>query len=310
MKTPALLLLFFSFLSLVSNAQQIPQYSQWSMHQFAGNPAHAGIKKCIDLHALYRIQWVGFEGAPRSGFFTASIPLSSRRRQYLSARHGTGIKFETDQIGQFNVNRLSAAYAGHFNFDEFNRLSLGIFAGVMQMGYDPSTLQTAEPDPSVMTQGSFVSPDASFGAWYNAQYYYFGLSLHNLIPSNWPNIGQNSRNRFHASLSAGYQLSVSESISLLPAVNMRVPPRGPLSVDLNLNLDYNNLLGIGLGYRNTDALIAFFKLNIKEQFSIVYSFDYILSDIQLGSKNTHEVGLRFTTCKIRSTSNASCPLFD
>ena len=310
MKINYLLFFLFSYYASESIAQQIPQYSQWSMHQFAGNPAHAGIKKCIDLHALYRVQWVGFGGAPKSGFFTASIPLQSRRRQYLSARQGTGIKFETDQIGQFNVNRLNVAYAGHFNFNEHNRLSLGIFAGVIQMGYDPSTLQTADPDPSVMTQGSFVAPDASFGAWYNAQYYYFGLSLQNLIPSKWTNIGQNSRNRFHASLSAGYQLSVSETISLLPAVNMRIPPRGPLSVDLNLNLDYNNLLGVGIGYRNTDALIAFFTLKIKEQFSIVYSFDYILSDIQLGSKNTHEVALRFTTCKIRSASNASCPLFD
>src|SRR5690606_18684603 len=119
-----LILFAFVLVSIVGLTQQIPQYSQWSLHQFAGNPAHAGIKPCIDVHALYRLQWVGFEGAPRSGFFTMAVPLSAKRRKYLSARHGTGFKFETDQIGQFNVNRFNLAYAAHFNFTTDNRLSL------------------------------------------------------------------------------------------------------------------------------------------------------------------------------------------
>lgn len=305
--------LIFFFLLLTANVsfgQQIPQYSQWSMHQFAGNPAHAGIKKCVDIHTLYRLQWVGFEGAPRSGFLTVSIPLDSKRRRYLSARHGTGFKFETDQIGQFNVNRLNMAYAAHFNFDKHKRISLGIYGGIMQMGYDPSTTYTADPDPAVMNQGSFVAPDASFGAWFNDENYYIGLSFRNLFPSRWENIGNSSRNRFHTALNGGYRLGIGETMSLLPAAILRIPPKGPVSIDLNLHLDYKNLLGFGLGYRNTDALIAFASLKIKEQFSIIYSFDYTLSGIQLAAQNTHEISLRFTTCKPRRSGTASCPLFE
>jgi type IX secretion system PorP/SprF family membrane protein len=87
--------------SKFSFAQQTPQYTQWSMHQFALNPAHAGIKSCIDIHTLYRAQWLGFDGAPRSGFLTLSTPLKSKRNKYLSARQGLGLRFETDQIGQY-----------------------------------------------------------------------------------------------------------------------------------------------------------------------------------------------------------------
>lgn len=305
-----LFILILLLTTLFSFGQQIPQYSQWSMHQFAGNPAHAGIKKCVDIHTLYRLQWVGFEGAPRSGFLTVSIPLDSKRKKYLSARHGTGFKFETDKIGQFNVNRLNMAYAAHFNFDKYKRLSLGVFGGIMQMGYDPSSTHTTDPDPAVMNQGSFVAPDASFGAWFNDENYYFGVSFRNLFPSRWENIGNSSRNRFHASLTGGYRLGIGETLSLLPAVNLRVPPKGPVSIDLNLHLDYKNLLGFGIGYRNTDALIAFASLKIKEQFSIIYSFDYTLSRIQLAAQNTHEISLRFTTCKPRKATSASCPLFE
>ena len=119
-KMRSILFLFLN-LSCFTFGQQIPQYTQWSAHQFALNPAHAGIKPCIDIHSLYRMQWVGFDGAPKSGFFTASFPLHSKRKQYLSARHGTGIRFESDRIGQFNVNRFNFAYAGHFNFSKENR---------------------------------------------------------------------------------------------------------------------------------------------------------------------------------------------
>jgi len=305
-----LLLFVFGCFAHLSFSQQIPQYSQWSLHQFAGNPAHAGIKPCIDIHALYRLQWVGFEGAPKSGFFTLAVPLRAKRKQYLSARHGTGFKFETDQIGQFNVNRFNLAYAAHFNFTTDNRLSLGLYGGFMQMGYDTKSIHTGEPDPSISQEASFVAPDASFGAWFNSEFYYVGFSLQNLIPSKWQNIGNTSRNRFHAAINAGYQFRLSENLSLLPAANLRIPPKGPVSLDLNLMFDIKNTVGLGVGYRNTDAVIALLNIKIKEQFSIAYSFDYTLSKIQIGGQNTHELSLRYTTCRPPKRATASCPLFE
>jgi len=304
------LLFTFGLIYHIGLSQQIPQYSQWSLHQFANNPAHAGIKSCIDIHALYRLQWVGFEGAPKSGFFTMAIPLKAKRSKYLSARHGTGFKFETDQIGQFNINRFNLAYAAHFNFTTDDRLSFGLYGGFMQMGYDSKNVHTSEPDPTVSQEASFVAPDASFGTWFNSKFYYVGLTLKNLIPSKWNNIGNTSRNRFHASFNAGYQFRLSENLSLLPSTNLRLPPKGPVSLDLNLMFDIKNTIGLGIGYRNTDAVIALLNIKIKEQFSIAYSFDYTLSKIQLGGQNTHELSLRYTTCKPAKKATASCPLFD
>ena len=114
----------------------------------------------------------------------------------------------------------------------------------------------------------------------------------------------------HAMINAGYQFGLNEKISLMPLIMMRYAPRGPLSFDLNLQVDYDNFIGIGVGYRNSDALISFISMKIRDQFSIVYSFDYTLSDIQLGAKNTHEISLRFTTCKSEQNRSISCPLFE
>jgi type IX secretion system PorP/SprF family membrane protein len=259
---------------------------------------------------LYRVQWLGFEGAPNSGFLSVSIPLNSKRKKFLSARHGTGFKFETDNIGNFGFNRLNMAYAAHFNFDKINRLSLGVYGGVIQTSFDPSTATTTNPDPAVLNQANFVAPDASFGAWFNSLNYYFGLSLKNLIPWQWPDPGYQSRHRFHSSFNAGYRFSLGEKISLLPVFIMRIPPRGPLSADLNLQIDYRNMISLGVGYRNTDALIFLVNFKIKEQFSIAYSYDYTLTDIQIPGNNTHELSLRFTTCKPYRPNTVGCTLFE
>ncbi len=52
------LLVFVLLICFISKAQQIPQYSQWFWHQFALNPAHAGIKSvkilkpCLEPNGL------------------------------------------------------------------------------------------------------------------------------------------------------------------------------------------------------------------------------------------------------------------
>lgn len=300
----------FSLLVFAGFAQQLTQYTQWSFHQFAINPAHAGIKPCIDIHSLYRVQWVGFDGAPNSGFLSVSLPIDSRRTKFLSARYGTGFKFETDRIGNFAFNRLNFAYAIHMNFDRDNRLSLGLYGGGVQMSYDPNSAVTIEPDPSVTNQASFLAPDASFGAWFNSTYYYAGLMLRNLVPWKWDGVGEDSKYHFHTAINAGYKFTLGEQVSLLPCAIVRIPPRGPISADLNVQVDYNNIIGVGLGYRNTDALLFLVNLKIKGQFSITYSFDYTLSNIQLGAKNTHELSLRFTSCRPERNSTTGCSLFE
>lgn len=304
------LLLIFLLTSSFSYGQQLTQYTQWSWHQFAQNPAHAGIKRCIDIHSLYRLQWVGFEGAPRYGFLTLSVPLNARRRKFLSARHGLGLKFETDRIAQFSVQRFNVAYAAHFNFNKTDRLSLGLYGGVVQTGYDPENITTGMPDPVLENQGSFFSPDATFGAWYNSTNYYAGLVLQNLIASKWTSISDDSKNRFHAILNGGYLLELTDDYAFLPTLQLKFAARGKTAIDLGLHIDYRNQFSLGLGFRNSDAVMVFAQLKLKDQFSIGYSFDYTISEIQIGAQNTHELSLRFTTCKPDRKSLTGCSLFD
>jgi type IX secretion system PorP/SprF family membrane protein len=290
-------------------AQQLPQYSQWSTHLMAMNPAHTGIKNCLEFHSLYRLQWVGFEGAPQSGFLTLCTPIETPRKKYLGTRHGIGLRFETDRIGRFNMNRINFSYAAHFNFTKDTRLSLGLYGGVVQLGFDASGSTTVSPDPTVNREASFIAPDATFGAWWNGENYYFGAVLQQLIPWAWPAPGSDSRFRFHPAFNAGYRMRVNDKVTFLPAALVKIPPKGPVALDLQAIVDFSNKFNGGLGYRNGDALIFFAGFKINQRFSVNYSFDLTLSDIRLESSNTHELSISFTTCKPENSSTYSCPLF-
>ncbi len=91
---------------------------------------------------------------------------------------------------------------------------------------------------------------------------------------------------------------------------LRIPPNGKISSDINLILDYQNQIGFGLGFRNTDALLFFFNVKFIEQFSIGYSFDYIISSLGRNQFFTHEISLSFSGCKSANSSKTQCSLFE
>lgn len=305
------LTLIFSFIFVSAGwGQQIAQYSQWSFNQFAINPALAGVKRCLDVRTAYRAQWLGVEGAPQSGLFTINAPLSKKRKRLNSSFHGLGGKIERDAFGSFNNFSVSVAYAMHFPIDREQRLSFGISGGIQQFGFDQTQATTVDPDPAVTQSGnSFLFPLIGLGAWYNSENFYAGASIDQLAKNQWKDIGYASRFRLHTKLQAGTRFSFENGNTLLPGILLRIPPAGPVSVDINAMLDFQNNFMVGLGYRNVDALIAFFKVNI-QQFSVGYSFDYITSAMRGGQFHTHELSLHYSGCRRGPRSKSACPLFE
>jgi type IX secretion system PorP/SprF family membrane protein len=255
------------------------------------------------------MQWVGFDGAPKSGFFNLSLPLPAKRTHFLSARQGFGIRFEADQIGPYFTNRYGISYAAHFNFSQNTRLSLGVNAGMIQMGYDPSKSTTIAPDPTISKELSLTLPDASFGAWWNGENYYVGLVLNNLLRSRWTDFGTDSRFRLHTLLYAGTRVKLTNKITLLPAALLKIPPAGPVAIDIQGMFDFQKRMNLGLGWRNTDAVILFAGVKINPRFTVNYSADIILSAINNQARSSHEISLIFSGCVPENTGTLKCPLF-
>ena len=302
----SLILIIFSS---VVFGQQLPQYSQWFWNQLILNPSHSGIKRCVEVKTQIRAQYLGIEGAPNSGNFTLSIPIPTLRKRFLGTRHGVGLNFERDQIGPFSGNRFNLSYAVHMNFTQNNRLSVGIGAGMKQWSFNKDKSSTLVPDPVLAQNGSFLSPDANIGFWWNGENYYLGLALNELIRNRWDNISNESRFKIHYSLSGGYRWVLKKGITLMPSLMLRFPPKSKISTDITLMADFNNQFGIGLGFRNTDAIMAYLNVKIKEQFQIGYSFDYVISPIGGNRFFTHEISLTLNGCKVYTPTSTGCPLF-
>lgn len=292
-----------------SKAQQIPQYSQWFWNLVAINPAFSGIKPCLEIKSAYRNQWANLDGSPNSGFLTFSVPIYTQRKKFYTPRQGCGFKFESEKIGPFSMNQLNLNYAAHFNFTPDTRLSIGISAGMKQWVFDKNKLTTWDPDPAMQQSNSDVSPTAGFGFWWNGKNYFVNLGFSEVMRSKWDGIGTDSRFRLHTVLNGGYRYAMNERFTLLPYAIFRFPPKGPPSFDLNVIVNYVNKLDIGIGLRNTDAVNAVIQVKLKENFSIGYSFDYVLSKLGRNQFFSHEFTLGFGTCKAKSTSKTICPLF-
>lgn len=202
------------------------------------------------------------------------------------------------------------AYAIHFPLSKERRLSFGLEGGVQQFGFDQSGVTTVDPDIAVgQAVSNFMFPLVGFGGWYNTKRFYFGASLDQLARNRWGDIGFNSRFGLHMKLQAGTQVTFDNNNSVLPAILIRIPPRGPASIDLNLMFDFMDNVLLGLGYRNTDAVIFLARFRL-EKFSVGYSFDFITSSIRGGNFHTHEISLFYNTCRSGKSSSSACPLFE
>ncbi|MFM9020131.1 MAG: PorP/SprF family type IX secretion system membrane protein, partial [Sediminibacterium sp.] len=107
------------FMSGAIYAQQKPMYSQYMFNMLNINPAYAGSRGAISAVALYRNQWVGFPGAPRTTTFSFDMPLQNRKV-------GLGVQFYDDRIGIERTTGFNAIYAFRFQFAGSGTLSLGL----------------------------------------------------------------------------------------------------------------------------------------------------------------------------------------
>ena len=305
-KIIGILLLFpvFSF------GQQVPHISQWSQHHYAINPAHTGIKTCMEVQSTIRGQWLNIAGAPTTGFVTISAPLKAKRKKVLSARHGLGGIISTDQIGPFQQFNFQLSYAGHFNFTVENRLSLGLAVGASQLSFDLAKAKPLTIDPVINGSNSELLPSATFGAWWNGKNYYVGMSLYQLIKQNWRLIGMNAQSSMHGMMNAGARVRMNESISFLPGMYIGFTKSAPLDLQLQALIDYKNRFTFGLGYRNTDAVIGFLGIRFEEKWRLIYSYDFVLSSLRQGLTNTNELTLSYSPCRNVNNIKQLCPLFE
>ncbi|HQV24066.1 MAG TPA: PorP/SprF family type IX secretion system membrane protein, partial [Agitococcus sp.] len=98
-----LYIILVMLIALQMHGQQDPQYTQYMYNMNVINPAYAGSKEHLSFGFLYRTQWVGIDGAPKTGTFFGHLPVSDKV--------GVGLSVIADQIGPVKETNAYADFS-------------------------------------------------------------------------------------------------------------------------------------------------------------------------------------------------------
>jgi len=153
--------LLYAFCSNVE-AQQLTHYTNFTYNYLNYNPAVTGSTPCLEARVGYRMQWTGFEGAPRTGYVNVHNKFGLRRYNF----HGLGVMVENDTYGPFGTTSLVANYAYHMKLTKGYSLSSVIGLGFTQyrLGLGGISMTDIEIDPVMGNSlGTIVAPTINFG---------------------------------------------------------------------------------------------------------------------------------------------------
>lgn len=315
-RTIFMTLLLLAAAVIPGKAQQNVQFSQYVFNGLSVNPAYAGYKQDWYMNAIYRHQWAGFPGAPRTGGISIDGLTNAN-----DSKVGIGLQMMVDRLGPQEALSLYGSYSYRIPLDDEDtrRLCFGIGAGVTQYAIDGAALQYVDNNDEAIPTGKASTwiPDARFGVYYYTSKFYAGVSVMDLFALytdatrySWK--GNNYaaiRKTQHVYLTAGTVFSLSPSLQLKPSFMLKEDFKGPSSLDLNAFLLIAEKIWIGGSYRtnlklwnkenlvdgldpvNAASIMAEFYAN--ERLRIGYAYDLNVNKMAGYQGGSHEISLGF-----------------
>ena len=252
--------LFLSLLALLgaetTMAQQDPIYAQYLTNPLVINPAYTAANDRLNTGIQYRTQWAGVDGNPVSMNFYSNISL-------VDNKVGAGILVMQDKIGDTKTTTFNTQYAYKIKLKD-GTFSFGLQAGFVRYSNDPSSLRVRDPnDPNfVFFNDSKFNTGA--GLLFKNERYMIGFSVPRLLPATVDQGGQSiklyDRNYY---LMGAYQIYLTDRVRLKPSVLLRASGGSPLSVDLNMSLNLEDLYTVGIFTRNLNTYGILFQMLVK-----------------------------------------------
>jgi type IX secretion system PorP/SprF family membrane protein len=329
-------ILFCLLLFTSAFAQQKPHYTQYILNNYILNPALSGIENYTDLKISGRDQWSGLNGAPQTFYLSIHAPIGKqdykttatsysvpgenpRGNQYWqnyeasAPHHGVGLSIVNDKTGNISRFNANVSYAYHLGLSPTMNLAAGFAAGIGKISYDRSkATPTSGADPVLGNNNAIftkISPDLSAGLWLYTGDYFVGVSAQQIIPQKLQtNAADNNEGKLlpHFFATAGYRFLLSEDINAIPSFMLKYIPGSPTppQADVNIKLQYRDLLWVGGSYRVDNGFAAMLGLNVGNTFNIGYAYDFTVTPINTASHGTHEVIIGFL---LGNRYDDSCP---
>lgn len=258
------------------------------------NPAFAGSANVLSATALHRSQWLGLNGAPETQTLSVHSPVSERL--------GAGISVVNDNIGDGTVQQtyFDAAVSYTIPVSLEGNLAFGLNFGGDFLNVDFSRLANFGAEPNLPNIDNKFSPNLGLGAYYYQDRFYAGLSIPSILETeHFENSGSGTsylaQERMNLYLMSGYKFDLNPNLALTPGFLLRAVNGGPLQMDVNANLLFNDKFSLGAAYRFNAAVSALFGVKFRENFLLGLAYD--IETTTLGStqfnNGSFEVFLRY-----------------
>jgi type IX secretion system PorP/SprF family membrane protein len=255
------------------------------------NPAYATAElDVLNLGGMYRSQWVGMEGAPRTASFFAHKPLSEK----IEVR----ISFTNDNIGDIvNESNIFADFAYIIPVGLDSKLSFGAKAGLSfyNANFDGFVLQSGDRSTDVAFNDNIgqTFPNLGFGAFFFRKNFYLGLSAPNILSRKHleteNGVSTTGAENVHYFFTGGYVFDISPNLKFKPAFMAKAVTGAPLSIDITANMLFNERIEAGLAYRIDDAVGALINFRVTPEIRIGYAYDYSITNLSEFNSGSHEI---------------------
>lgn len=283
--------------ALFLKAQQEPNYTQYMFNPLNYNPGYAGNKAVLSAALVYRNQWVGIDGAPKTITFSVHSPLKDKNM-------GVGLEVNNDKIGPINNTWVYGTYAYRFKINKISkgRIGLGLKAGMFNSSYDWNKIVFKDVDDGLTgtNQTNKTVPVFDFGIYYhNTNKHFLGATIKNLNnPENDQTLTGNtvlSKQFRQAILTGGLIMELNDRVVFRPSFLFQTVMQSgtkPLA-DVNLSLLFDQVLWTGISYRSSNAIAVILEYEVTEMFKIGYSYDYYMGELSTYNSGSHEIFLGF-----------------
>ncbi|MCG2462884.1 type IX secretion system membrane protein PorP/SprF [Flavobacteriaceae bacterium F89] len=292
-----LLLLLIAFQGI--QAQQDAQYTQYMFNTISVNPAYAGSRGQLSIAGLYRSQWAGLDGAPKTQTLSLNSPIRN-------SKVGYGVSIVNDNLGDGVVQEtyFDAVVSYTIDVSQVGKLSFGLKAGGNLLNLDFTGLQNFDNE---IVSGDNIenkfSPNFGVGVYYHTDKFYAGFSAPNLLAtSHFDNsktdansVSFLSKDRINFYLITGYVFDLNSHVKFKPALLMKAVGGAPLQADVSASFLFNEKFSMGAAYRWDAAVSALAGFQITDQFMLGLAYDKETTELGNTRFNdgSFEVFLRF-----------------
>jgi len=278
------------------SAQREVMYTNYRLNIQEFNPAYAGSRASLAVLSMNRSHFtMVFDRSPITQSLNLHTPSSDN--EFV----GLGLSIRNERIGPMTNTSIFGDFSYTIRLDPENHLSFGLKAGVGMLDIPLAELEIDDPRDPAFAENyqSYWLPNFGFGIYYRHHDYYVGFSIPKLLEVNYFESYYKGgartilleRNYF---FSAGMVFQVQPGLDIVPTTYIRYQHGEPLEADLTVNFILFEQYSIGAMLRLQDAAGFLVGIDITDQWSVGYSFDWaVLNRVPSFNFGSHELVIRY-----------------